>query len=147
MELDTVAETIDQAATEILEPWRDGAYTFRTRTQKQGASKIVDDFDIMVHDNSTGIEKSFTGYSVGERAMMNDAYVKALIKIRNERSHIEYSPLISDEADSAVDRKTIQVFYAMQEAYYEDEKVIVISHTPDAKNYIPNKIIVKELCK
>ena len=147
MELDTVAETIDAEATEILKPWRDGAFAFRTRTQKQGASKIVDDFDIMVHDNSTGIEKSFTSYSVGERAMMNDAYVKALIKIRNERSHIEYSPLISDEADSAVDRKTIQVFYAMQEAYYEDEKVIVISHTPDAKNYIPNKIIVKELCK
>jgi DNA repair exonuclease SbcCD ATPase subunit len=146
MEFDTVTETIDAEATEILKPWRDGAFAFRTRTQKQGASKIVDDFDIMVHDNSTGIEKSFTSYSVGERAMMNDAYVKALIKIRNERSHIEYSPLISDEADSAVDRKTIQVFYAMQEEYYQDEKVIVISHTPDAKNYIPNKIIVKELC-
>jgi hypothetical protein len=147
MELDTVAETIDQAATEILEPWRDGAYTFRTRTQKQGASKIVDYFDIMVHDNRTGLEKSFTSYSVGERAMMNDAYIKALIQIRNSRSRIEYSPLIADEADSAIDIPTVPIFYAMQETYYRDEKVIIISHTPDAKNYIPNKIIVKELCK
>ena len=144
MELELVIEDIDREATAILAPYRDGRYTFQTRTQRMGAEDVVDEFDIMIHDNETGIECSFASHSVGEKAFLSDPYTKALIKIRNQRSHITYSPIISDEADSAIDIPSIPVYYAIQDAYYQDERVIVISHTPDAMNYIGNQIEVKE---
>lgn len=145
MELELVADSIDQEATRILKPYRDGRYTFRTITQRMGKEAVIDEFDIMVHDNETGIEKSFLAHSVGEKAFLNDPYVKALIKIRNQRAHITYSPLIIDEADSAIDIPSIPVYYTMQDEYYKDETVIVISHTPDAKNYIQNIVEIKEM--
>lgn len=144
MELELVIEDIDREATEILKPYRDGRYTFQTRTQRMGAEDVIDEFDIMIHDNETGIERSFASHSVGEKAFLSDPYTKALIKIRNQRSHITYSPIISDEADSAIDIPSIPVYYAIQDAYYQDERVIVISHTPDARNYIGNQIEVRE---
>jgi hypothetical protein len=147
MELELVIEDIDREATAILSPYRDGRYTFQTRTQRMGTEDVVDEFDIMIHDNETGIERSFASHSVGEKAFLSDPYTKALIKIRNQRSHITYSPIISDEADSAIDIPSIPVYYAIQDAYYQDERVIVISHTPDARNYIGNQIAVKELLK
>lgn len=147
MELELVIEDIDREATAILSPYRDGRYTFQTRTQRMGAEDVIDEFDIMIHDNETGIERSFASHSVGEKAFLSDPYTKALIKIRNQRSHITYSPIISDEADSAIDIPSIPVYYAIQDAYYQDERVIVISHTPDARNYIGNHISVKELIK
>jgi hypothetical protein len=112
-----------------------------------GKKDVVDAFDIPVHDNSTGIEKSFLAFSPGQKTFLNDAYVKALVRIRNQRAHITYSPIVSDEADSAVDLVSIPTFYAMQEAFYSDERVLVISHTPDAGNYISNQIKIKELIR
>jgi hypothetical protein len=147
MELDLVAGTIDEQATRNLAPYHDGAYSFTTQTQRMGKKDVVDAFDIPVHDNSTGIEKSFLAFSPGQKTFLNDAYVKALVRIRNQRAHITYSPIVSDEADSAVDLVSIPTFYAMQEAFYSDERVLVISHTPDAGNYISNQIKIKELIR
>jgi DNA repair exonuclease SbcCD ATPase subunit len=147
MELELVIEDIDREATAILAPYRDGRYTFNTRTQRMGAADVVDEFDIMIHDNETGIERSFASHSVGEKAFLSDPYTKALIKIRNQRSHIAYYPLVVDEADSAIDIPSIPVYYAIQDAYYQDERVIVISHTPDAMNYIGNHIQARDLIR
>jgi hypothetical protein len=145
MELDLVLDLIDIEATRNLSPYQDGAYTFQTRTQRVGKKDVVDAFDITVHDAQTGREKSFLAFSPGQKAFLNDAYVKALIRIRNQRAHITYSPIISDEADSPIEIPMIPTFYAMQERYYSQEKVLVISHTPDARNYIANRIQIKEL--
>jgi DNA repair exonuclease SbcCD ATPase subunit len=145
MELDLVLDLIDIEATRNLSPYQDGAYTFQTRTQRVGKKDVVDAFDITVHDARTGREKSFLAFSPGQKAFLNDAYVKALIRIRNQRAHITYSPIISDEADSPIEIPMIPTFYAMQERYYSREKVLVISHTPDARNYIANRIQIKEL--
>jgi hypothetical protein len=145
MELDLVLDLIDIEATRNLSPYQDGAYTFQTRTQRVGKKDVVDAFDIAVHDSRTEREKSFLAFSPGQKAFLNDAYVKALIRIRNQRAHITYSPIISDEADSPIEIPMIPTFYAMQERYYSQEKVLVISHTPDARNYIANRIQIKEL--
>ena len=78
---------------------------------------------------------------------MNDAYVKALIRKRNERMHRNYNPIISDEADAPIQPNRISEYYEMQKKYFEkyNTKVIVISHAPDAHQYIQNIINIKDL--
>jgi len=143
MELESVLDNIDAEATRNIEPYRSGIYLFKTLTQKGG----VDKFDIIVHDATTGAEKSFLKYSVGEKSMLNDAYTKALTHIRSCRMRTTYSPIILDEADSFVDIPSIPEYYAIQKSYYmgKDVKVLVVSHSPDAGNYIQNKIDMKEI--
>jgi predicted nucleic acid-binding Zn-ribbon protein len=146
IELDMVLDTIDSEATKNIEPYLDGRYSFSTRTQKQGKKTIVDDFDIIIHDNVTGKSKSFIEFSPGQKAFLNDAYIKALIKVRNNRSHAAYSPIISDEADGPIQPEMVPAYYEMQSSYYAGaEKVLVVSHAPDAHNYITNSVSVSSL--
>lgn len=145
-ELDQIIGGIDEAATRNISPYRDSRYSFRSPTQQEGQKGLIDKFDILVHDNETGIEKSFLKYSPGEKAFLNDAYVKALITARNNRAHRTYSPIISDEADGPVQPDMIPAYYAMQAAFYTGkERVLIVSHAPDAHNYVQNHITVKEL--
>jgi DNA repair exonuclease SbcCD nuclease subunit len=149
MELDMVLDLIDHEATRNIEPYREGAYSFSTRTQRQGKQSVIDAFDIRIHDNSTGIDRSFIEFSPGVKAFLNDAYVKALIRIRNQRNRITYSPVISDEADSPIQPESVADYYAMQSRYYDGQnvRVLVVSHAPDARNYIGNQIAVRDLIR
>jgi hypothetical protein len=145
-ELDQIIGGIDEAAARNISPYREARYSFRSPTQQEGQKGLIDKFDILVHDNETGIEKSFLKYSPGEKAFLNDAYVKALITARNNRAHRIYSPIISDEADGPVQPDMIPAYYAMQTAFYTGkERVLVVSHAPDAHNYVQNHVAVKEL--
>jgi hypothetical protein len=101
----------------------------------------------MVLDKETGNKRSFLKYSVGQKSFLNDAYCKALTRVRKSRMKTEYSPIILDESDSFVEIPMIPVFYEIQKAYYTTEKVLVVSHSPDAGNSIQNKVEMDGLIK
>jgi exonuclease SbcC len=146
MELDAVLDAIDSEATRVIAPYREGRYMYRSLTQQDGKSSVIDKFDIMVHDGETGEDKSLLKHSVGEKSFLSDAYVKALIKIRQSRSKTAYNPVISDEADSFIEIPAIPSYYEMQGNYYSDgSRVLIVSHSPDAGNYIQNKVDMTEV--
>src|SRR5574344_137491 len=148
MELDAVLDTIDTEATKQIALYRDGRYMYRSLTQKDGKSSVIDKFDIVVHDGETGEDKSLLKYSVGEKSFLSDAYVKALIRVRKTRTKTEYNPVISDEADSFIEIPKIPDYYEMEKNYYSSgSRVLVVSHSPDAGNYIQNHIDMKEILK
>lgn len=148
MELDVVLDKIDTDATKTLKSYRDGCYLFESHTQSEGKKSTIDKFDVLVHDTKTGVKKSFLKYSVGEKTFITDAYTKALIKERLKRTKTSYSPIISDEQDSFVEIPQIPVFYEMQQNYYSDgSRVLAVSHSPDAENYIQNNIHMEDLTK
>lgn len=147
MELDIILDEIDEEATKNIQPYRDGVLSFNTLTQAVGKKSTVDRFDIIIHDNQTGTEKSFIEFSPGQKAFLNDAYIKALIRKRNERSQRKYSPVIIDEADGPIHPDDVPEYYEMQQRYWIDKNaaVIVISHAINAHEYISKHINIEEV--
>jgi exonuclease SbcC len=147
LELESVIQTIDAEATRILEPFLDGILTVETLTQQEGKKNTIDKFDIIVHNNETGMEQSFITFSPGVKAFISDAYVKALVQIRNNRAHRHYSPIISDEADGPIQPERVAAYYNVQNAFYAgtEDKVLVVSHAPDAHNYVQSHILISDI--
>lgn len=142
LELDIILDSIDMEATRILSPYQDGQYSFRAVTQND---KGTDKFDILIHDSLTGLEKSFLEFSPGVKAILSDAYVKALLKRRSENS---YNPTILDESDGPVGPKHIREYYEIQENYFRnfpDKKVLIVSHKTESKAFIENSIEIGDI--
>jgi hypothetical protein len=137
MELEISLDAIDAEATRILSPFMAGRYTVRTDTNGK--------FDIMIYDAETAVETSLFSRNPGHKSFFSDAYVKALIRRRNERQHRSYSPIIYDEADAPVGQAHLAAYYQVQEAYFagSDTSVLVVSHK--GSEYIKNVVDVKEL--
>lgn len=147
MELELFAAAIDEEATRIISPLESSRYSFTTETQAQGKSGTIDRFDIKINDNETGSSKSFLAHSPGEKAFFNDAYVKALVKIRNERSHRTYSPIIQDESDGPIQPERIAQYYDIQKDFYSgsDCRVLIVSHSPTAHSYVDSKVDIDSI--
>jgi hypothetical protein len=137
MELEISLDAIDAEATRILSPFMSGRYTVRTDTNGK--------FDIMIYDAETAVETSLFARNPGHKSFFSDAYVKALIRRRNERQHRSYSPIIYDEADAPVGQAHLAAYYQVQEAYFagSETSVLVVSHK--GSEYIKNVVDVKEL--
>jgi DNA repair exonuclease SbcCD nuclease subunit len=147
LELDLVLDSIDAEATRTVEPFLEGRYAFRTETQQQGKAGTVDRFDIKVYDAETGKEKSFIQWNPGHKAFFADAYTKALVRKRNERSQRRYDPIIMDESDGPIQPERIGSYYEIQKKYWTDHRVLVVSHSPASHEYIENTIYMEELKK
>ncbi len=145
IELELVLDSIDAEATRVIEPFHEGRFSFTTETQRQGKVGAVDRFDIRIHDGETGRDKSFLQYSPGVKAFFNDAYVKALVRQRNERSRRAYSPIIMDEADGPIQPERVAAFYEMQDMYWTDATVLVVSHNSASHSHIPNTITTEDI--
>jgi len=137
MELEISLDAIDAEATRILQPFMSGRYSVRTDATGK--------FDILIHDGETGTETSLFARNPGHKSFLSDAYVKALIRRRNERQHRSYDPIIYDEADAPVGQAHLAAYYQVQESYFKDSetRVLVVSHK--GSEYIKNVIDVKEL--
>jgi hypothetical protein len=137
MELEISLDAIDAEATRILSPFMAGRYTVRTDTNGK--------FDIMIYDAETAVETSLFARNPGHKSFFSDAYVKALIRRRNERQHRSYSPIIYDEADAPVGQAHLAAYYQVQEAYFagSETSVLVVSHK--GSEYIKHVVDVKEL--
>ncbi len=139
LELDTMLASIDYEATNIISSFKDGKFSFTTNT-KDGD---IDRFNIMIHDNETGVEKSFLSHSPGEKAFLSDCYTKALLRKRADNI---YSPIITDEADAPISPKHIEAYYNIQTKFYGNSlKVLIVSHCTEAKAYIENSIEIGDI--
>ena len=147
LELELIISDIDKQATKNLESFLDGRCSIKTVTQIEGKKKTKDEFNILIHDSQTGKEKSFMKWSPGERSFPSDAYVKALVKKRIQRSNIKYSPIILDEIDGPICTEWLGMFYQMQYAFYKDfdNTIITITHNPETKQFIDHSVSAKGL--
>jgi len=147
LELELVLDTIDTEASRIIEPFEEQRYSVYTETQKQGKKGAVDKFDIKIHDNMTGYDKSFIKWNPGHKAFFADAYTKALIQQRNNRAKRRYDPVIMDEADGPIQPERIADYYEMQRQYWTDSKVLVVSHSPASHEHIESIIKMEDVVK
>lgn len=145
LELDIIIGNIDDTANEIIKLFFEGRYNFRTITQDMGKKSMIDKFDIIIHDLETGKESSMFIKNPGHKAFFSDCYVKALIKKRKEKAMISYSPVILDEADGPISPKQIPFYYNIQNNYFENEKVLIVTHSTDAQQFISNSVEIEEL--
>jgi hypothetical protein len=143
LELDMVLASIDAEATRNIEPFMEGRYSFRTTTQEKG----IDRFDILVTDLETGMEVSLFVKNPGHKAFFSDAYIKALIRQRNQRIDRSYSPIIFDESDAPIKENWIPMYYEINQRYYEKDNatVLIVSQKDSATNYMSNVIQIEEV--
>jgi hypothetical protein len=145
IELELVLDTIDAEASRVIEPFHESRYSFRTETQQQGKTGAVDRFDIRIHDNETGREKSFLENSPGQKAFFADAYTKALVRQRNSRMMRRYDPVIMDESDGPIQPELISSYYEVQRRFWTDNRVLVVSHSPTSHEYIEQVINMEDV--
>jgi DNA repair exonuclease SbcCD ATPase subunit len=144
LELELLLDSIDAEATRIIEPYHEGQFAIRTETQSEGKQGSVDRFDIMIYDAETGEERSFMKHSPGQKAFFSDAYVKALVRQRNQRSQRSYAPVIMDESDGPIQPELVGQYYEMQRRYW-DLPVLVVSHSPASHEHIEYAIDIEEV--
>lgn len=144
LELELLLDSIDAEASRIIEPYQDGRFVIRTETQSEGKAGSVDRFDIMIYDAESGEERSFMKHSPGQKAFFSDAYVKALVRQRNERSQRSYSPVIMDESDGPIQPELVGQYYEMQRRYW-NLPVLVVSHSPASHEHIEYAIDIEEV--
>ena len=147
LELDLLLDSIDAEATRIIQPYQGGRFAISTETQSEGKAGSVDRFDITVYDSELGESRSFLKFSPGQKAFFSDAYVKALVRQRNERSSRSYAPIIMDESDGPIQPELIADYYEMQRQYWTDLPVLAVSHSPASHEHIENTITIKELLR
>lgn len=147
LELDLMLDSIDAEASRILEAYQEGRFAIETETQSTGKAGQVDRFDILVHDSETGEQRSFMKYSPGQKAFFSDAYVKALVRQRNERAHRSYKPVIMDESDGPIQPELVASYYEMQRRYWTDCPVLAVSHSPASHEHIEHSIDIQEIKK
>jgi len=145
LELELLLDSIDAEATRIIEPYHDGRFAIRTETQSEGKVGSVDRFDILVYDGETAEERSFMKFSPGQKAFFSDAYVKALVRQRNERACRSYTPVIMDESDGPIQPELVGQYYEMQSRYWVDVPVLVVSHSPASHEHIEHMIDIEEI--
>lgn len=144
LELELLLDSIDAEATRIIEPYHEGQFAIRTETQSEGKQGSVDRFDIMIYDAETGEERSFMKHSPGQKAFFSDAYVKALVRQRNQRSQRSYAPVIMDESDGPIQPELVGQYYEMQRRYW-NLPVLVVSHSPASHEHIEYAIDIEEV--
>lgn len=145
LELDIILDSIDAEATRNIEPFLEGRYSFHTETQSQGKKTLVDKFDVLIHDAETGKSFSMFYTNPGNKAFYSDCYIKALIRKRNERQQRSYSPIIYDEADGPVNPKRVKFYYDIQQAYFQDEKVLIVSQKDISASYVEKVFNIEEM--
>lgn len=145
LELDIILDSIDVEATRNIKPLLEGRYSYHTETQKQGDKKSVDKFDVMIHDGESGKSFSMFYTNPGNKAFYSDCYIKALIRKRNERQMRSYSPIIYDEADGPVNPIRVEAYYNIQEAYFRDEKVLIVSQKDISTAYVKKVFNIEEM--
>jgi len=145
LELDMVVDSIDGEATRNIKPFLEGRYSFHTETQKPGKKATVDKFDIIIHDAETGQSFSMFYTNPGNKAFYSDCYIKALIRKRNERQQRSYSPIIYDEADGPVNPLRVKAYYEIQQEYFRNEKVILVSQKDITASYVEKIFNIEEM--
>lgn len=93
--------------------------------------KATNKLDVLIHDYENNVERTYEGWSGGERDKMSMSVYLALNKLASIRSGKQVNFLILDEKFSSIDSESRLVLLEMLKNEYEGRKIWAISHVKD----------------
>lgn len=154
LELDALGPGIAEVANRLLS----AAYGMRfavefrtTRIAGRGSKvKQVEDFSIFIHDSEHGSEQELSTLSGGERVWIVRALYDAFSIVRDRNTGLRFMTAFQDEADGALDPEARLAYFAMLRAAHAESgrrNTIIITHSQDAQEMIPQRIVMTELAE
>lgn len=139
LELENAAPEITEIANQILNCTEDNHFAIEIKTVKQGRSKSVDDFSIMVTDTETGRVKALEMLSSGEKIWIKQAIYYAFSVIRMNKTGFNFRIVFTDESDGSLDSELRQKYLQMLE--YAQTLVnarlnVLITHSQEIKDVV-----------
>lgn len=115
LSIDDAGPTLARLANDLLLACYGPRFTVSIKTQvKTGKGEAREGFDIVVHDANSGVSKSITLMSGGERVWINECLIRAIALYLAQNSGRRYDTLFSDEADGPLDPARKRMFMAMK---------------------------------
>ena len=152
LELDALAPSIAEVANKLLSSAYDARFQIEFRTTriagKGSKTKQVEDFEIVIHDSNDGSEQPFDTLSGGEAVWIRKAIYDAFGIIRARNTGTQFLTVFLDEADGALDPEAKVNYFRLLEAAHNESgrhHTIVITHSPDIQEMIPQRIVMTEL--
>ncbi|RZI42152.1 DNA repair protein [Herbaspirillum sp. HC18] len=115
LSIDDAGPTLSGLANDLLLACYGPRFTVSIKTLvKIGTGEMREGFDIIVHDADSGVAKSVTLMSGGERVWINECLTRAIALYLGQNSSRRYDTLFSDEADGPLDAERKRMFIAMK---------------------------------
>jgi len=147
LELDAVAPSITAQANEFLTAAYGPRFTIEIRTQRVSGSgsrtKMIEAFDIIVHDAKTKTEQPYDTLSGGESVWVKKAIYDSFGVIRAKNTGAQFNTVFLDEADGALHPEAREEYLRLVQAAHEKSgraHTIIITHSPELQQMIPQKI-------
>jgi exonuclease SbcC len=152
LELDALGPGIAEVANRLLSAAYGSrfAVSFRTTRIAGRGSKVkqVEDFAVFIHDSERESEQDLSTLSGGENVWVKRALYDAFAIIRDRNTGLRFLTAFQDEADGALDPEARHAYFAMLRAAHAESgrrHTIVITHSPEAQEAIPQRIVMAEL--
>jgi exonuclease SbcC len=158
LELDAMAPGISEIANNLLRSSYGPRFSIEIRTTrsagKGGKAHQVEDFAIWVLDADCPEipEAELSNMSGGEGVWISRAIAAAFAMIREQNHSVKFLTVIQDEGDSALDddprKNSRQKYFDMLEGEHAEGgriHTLVVTHSPEAKDRIPQKIRMADL--
>lgn len=137
LEIDAAGPEVNELANEILGSVLDGNFTIQLATvrpaEKGKAQKEV--FEVNVLDARNGQYRPLTGFSGGEKVLINEALMLAIAIFNARRTGTAMRTLFRDECDGALSVEKARQYPALLRAAMRVggfDSVYFITHRPDA---------------
>jgi len=152
LELDALAPSIADVANRLLDAAYGARFSIEFRTTRMGGagSKThqIEDFRIVVHTD--GEEQELDTLSGGESVWIKRAIYDAFSIVRDRNTGMRFLTAFQDEADGALDPEAKLAYFRMLEAAHAESgrtHTIVITHSPEIQEMIPQRIVMRELAE
>jgi len=147
LELDAVAPSITAQANEFLTAAYGPRFAIEIRTQRVSGSgartKMIEAFDIIVHDAKTKTEQPYDTLSGGESVWVKKAIYDSFGVIRAKNTGVQFNTVFLDEADGALHPEAREEYLKLVQAAHEKSgraHTIIITHSPELQQMIPQTI-------
>ena len=131
------------AANTRLMKLSEGRFDLRREDERETAGGAKSGLDIVVDDNITGTTRPANTLSGGQMFLTSLALALGLADVVQARSGgIKMDALFIDEGFGSLDEETLQLALKVLSELRNDRMVGVISHVPEMKRQIPNRIEV-----
>jgi len=106
--------------------------------------KVTNKLDVNINDYENGVERTYEGWSGGERNKMSISVYLALNKLASIRSGKQVNFLILDEKFSSIDSESRLILLEMLRSEYAGRKIWAISHVKDIDNEFEEVVHVQK---
>jgi len=135
LSIDDAGPTLSGLANALLLACYGARFTVSIKTLVElGNGETREGFDVIVHDADSGVAKSVTLMSGGERVWINECLTRAIALYLAQNSGRRYDTLFSDEADGPLDAERKRMFIVMKREVLRIgryEREYFVSQTPE----------------